>query len=321
MSALLDLPVELQIQLYRLALFNEGAYHITVQNSRKIFSFPLKIKDELDGPPSTGYDAVKAYLPPDKFGVLQNIGPVGHHVATSYPCGCKDAQGSKSACTKKLHLCRETDPYKRMGCACDARPTNMALLSVWHSIRKVAVPIVYEEKILDLVLREDTLPFLEDLTPFAHGSIENISLTIQLCNTHLDEQVRRANVLAYIGKHPKSLRSLVVTVYDESDTFADFDARLRRHPSLIATIKNRHESREEFEHIRLSAVNKLVERWNMRWFRALAEITGLSTFQFNLYTLVKTSNDGWNVVEGFMQGSTGYVSNFARVFGGSSLST
>ena len=131
----------------------------------------------------------------------------------------------------------------------------------------------------------------------ARGSIEKISLTIQLCNTHLDEQVRRANVLAYIGKHLKSLRSLVVTVHDESDTFADFDARLRRHPSLIATIKNRHESREEFERIRLIAVNKLVERWNMRWLRALAEITGLSTFQFNLYTLVEISNDGWNVVK------------------------
>lgn len=37
MSALLDLPVELQIQIYRLALFNEGAYQITVQNSQKIF--------------------------------------------------------------------------------------------------------------------------------------------------------------------------------------------------------------------------------------------------------------------------------------------
>ena len=87
MSALLDLPVELQIQIYRLALFNQGAYHhITVQNIWKIFTFPLKAKNELDGPQSIGYDAVKAYLPPDKFDVLQNIDPVGHHVATASPC-------------------------------------------------------------------------------------------------------------------------------------------------------------------------------------------------------------------------------------------
>ena len=72
----------------------------------------------------------------------------------------------------------------------------MALLSVCHSIRKVAVPIVDGENILDLVLREDTLPFLEDLTPLARGSIEMISLTIQLCNTHPDEQVRPANLIS-----------------------------------------------------------------------------------------------------------------------------
>ncbi|KAL2050337.1 hypothetical protein ABVK25_009445 [Lepraria finkii] len=172
----------------------------------------------------------------------------------------------------------------------------MTLLSVCYSIRKVAVRIVYGENILDLILRED------DLTPLARGSIEKISLNIKLCNTHLDEQVRRANVLAYIGKHLKSLRSLVVTVNDESDAFADFDARPQRHPLLITTIKKRHESREEFERMCLSAVNKLVERWNMRWLRALAEITGLLTFEFTLYTLVEISNDGWNVLEGFRQG-------------------
>lgn len=57
----------------------------------------------------------------------------------------------------------------------------MTLLSVCHSIRKVAVRIVYGENILDLVLREDALPFLEDLTPMARGSIEKISLNIKLC--------------------------------------------------------------------------------------------------------------------------------------------
>lgn len=93
-------------------------------------------------------------------------------------------------------------------------------------------------------------------------------------------------MLAYIGKHLKSLRSLVVTVYDESDAFADFDARPRRHPLLITTIKNRHESREEFERMCLSAVNKLVERWNMRWLRALAKIMGLSTFQAEIWSKV-----------------------------------
>ena len=87
MSALFNLPVELQIQILHLALFNEGAYHITVQNSWEFFSFPLKVKDAFDGPQSIGYDAVKAYLLPDEFDVLQNIDPVGHHVATAYPCG------------------------------------------------------------------------------------------------------------------------------------------------------------------------------------------------------------------------------------------
>ena len=59
----------------------------------------------------------------------------------------------------------------------------------------------------------------------------------------------------------------------------------------------------------------------MRWLRALAEITGPSTFQFNLYTLVEISNDGSNVGRRFQAGSTGYASNFARVFGAWSLST
>lgn len=286
MSPLLALPVELQFQIYRLALFNEGPYHITVQNNGKVFNvaFNIKEEDEAERPQSSEFDT------------SPNLRLV------AYPCGCKKAQGSKFVCTKKLHLCQENDPYKRMECACNTRPTGIALLSVCHLIRKVTVPIVYGENVLDLVLREETLPFLQDLTPLACESIRKISLTVQLCNTHLDEQGRRAKVLGYVAKHLKGLRSLVVSVYDESDTFAHFDARLRRHTSLVAGIEDRQKSGAELERMRLGAVNRLLLRWDMVWLRTLAGIRGLSEFQFSLHTMVTTSTDGWHVVEGFRQG-------------------
>jgi hypothetical protein len=143
---------------------------------------------------------------------------------------------------------------------------------------------------------------LQDLTPLACESIKKISLTIQLCNTHLDEQDRRARVLDFVAKHLKGLRSLFVTVYDESDTFANFDARLRGHTSRLAAIEDREESRAELERMRLSAVNRLLLRWDMKWLCALAGIRGLSNFDLSFYTMVITSTDGWHLTEAFRQG-------------------
>ncbi|KAL2046175.1 hypothetical protein N7G274_001622 [Stereocaulon virgatum] len=290
--SLLALPVELQFRIYCLALFNAGAYHITVQNNRKVFNVALNIKKDED------FERLQS----SEVDVFPNLRLFGHHVAIAYPCGCKIAQESKFVCNKKLHLCQEKDPYKRMGCACNARPTGLALFSVCHLIRKVAVPIFYGDNVLDLVLREETLPFLQDLTPLACESIRKISLTIQLYNTHLEEQGGRAKVLDHIAKYLKGLRSLVVTVYDESDTFAHFDARLRKQTSLVAGIKDRQQSRAELERMRLSAVNELLQRWDMMWLRALAGIRGLSNFEFTLHTMVITSTDGWHMTEAFKQG-------------------
>ncbi|KAL6716202.1 hypothetical protein ACLMJK_005768 [Lecanora helva] len=241
-SPLLQLPPELQLQIYDLVFFDNYSEGVT----------PIIYICDCRGVERNGQ-----IFAPDEPGLFKR---------TVYFIPSQDFS-----------------PEPAVACEMSFPRPEIGLLSICRAIRTMVVPLFYGRTRFELWTREEIVPFFSDLGLMARYNIKDLRIDrVQLgCEGSDVEQDLWERNFNYMHENLVNLKSLSVESLDWT---------------LMGNMRDDNIGRVESLHeMGLTLENMKLERPDLKWLRALANLRGLSTFNIKLQILFE---DTWTIDEG-----------------------